>query len=441
MDQVSLDVAGRVAAVLALVCANGFFVAAEFALVTVRKTRIDQLIAEGNRRAVTVRQAIARPDRFIAATQVGITMASLGLGWVGEPAIANSIEPLLGGLPPQWVRVSAHSIAVGLAFAIITSLHVVCGELAPKTIALQHAERTALLVTGPTRLFMNALWPFIALLNAMGRRVVRVLGLRPPSGHSMVHSEEELKMLVTASQEAGVLEEDEEQMLHRVFGFGDLTAGQVMVPRTEMNGIRADATLAQVIEQVSRQPHPWLPVYRDGLDDIVGFLHVEDLFPALGKPADGFRVTDYLREAMTVPETLKADDVLEEMKRHRTHHAVVIDEYGGTAGLVTFDGLMERIVGEVGSEFNPARTRISVLPDGSALLDGLALATDVNLQFGLHVDEDVYTTVGGFVLGRLGRRARLGDRVEIEGRTLRVEALDGLRVARVYLSAPRREQA
>jgi CBS domain containing-hemolysin-like protein len=434
MDQVPMDFAWRLAAVFALVVANGFFVAAEFAIVTVRKTRIDQLIAEGVGRAVGVREAITQPDRFIAATQVGITMTSLGLGWIGEPAVAGTIEPLLGYLPADWAWVGAHSIAVGVSFAFITSLHVVCGELAPKTIALQHAERTALLVTGPTRLFMRALWPFIALLNGLGTRMVRLLGLRPPSGHSMVHSEEELKMLVTASQEAGVLEEDEEQMLHRVFGFGDLTAGQMMVPRTEMNGINADATLPQLIDQVARQPHPWLPVYGKGVDDILGFLHVEDVFPALGHPPGDFRVTDYLREAMTVPETLKADDVLDEMKRRGTHHAVVIDEYGGTAGLVTFEGLMERIVGEVGSEFSAGRTRISVLPDGSALVDGLALTTDVNAQFGLHIDEDVYTTVGGFVLGQLGRRARLGDRVEVEARTLRVEALDGLRVARVYLT-------
>lgn len=441
MNQASIDLAGRLAAVLALVCANGFFVAAEFAIVTVRKTRIDQLIAEGHRRAAGVRDAISAPDRFIAATQVGITMASLALGWVGEPAAAASIQPLLGRLPADWARAGAHSIAVGIAFAAITTLHVVCGELAPKTIALQHAEKTALLVTAPTRVFMTALWPFIALLNALGARVVRLLGLKPPSGHSMVHSEEELKMLVTASQEAGVLEEDEEQMLHRVFGFGDLTAGHVMVPRTEMHGIRADAGLGQLVEQVARQPHPWLPVFGAGPDDVIGFLHVEDLFPALRDPPVEFHVTDYLREAMTVPETLKADDVLEEMKRHGTHHAVVIDEYGGTAGLVTFEGLMERIVGEVGSEFSPGRTRISMLPDGSALVDGLALTTDLNLQFGMHVDEGVYTTVGGLVLGRLGRRARLGDRVEVEGRVIRVEALDGLRVARVHLAGPKRPPA
>jgi CBS domain containing-hemolysin-like protein len=438
MEQGPIDVVGRLGAVLALVFANGFFVAAEFALVTVRKTRVDQLIAEGNRRALSVRQAISQPDNYIAATQLGITMASLGLGWLGEPAVARLIEPLLAGLPSEWARTGAHSIAIAIAFAFITALHIVFGELAPKTVALQNPEATSLLVAAPTRLFMRVFWPFIALLNGMGRRAVALVGLRPPSGHSMVHSEEELKMLVTASQEAGVLEEDEEQMLHRVFGFGDLTAGHVMVPRTELTGIPVDSTLDEVVAQVAAQPQPWLPVFGASADDVLGFLHVEDLFRALKDATAPFDVRAYLRDAMTVPETLKADEVLDEMKRHRTHHAVVIDEYGGTAGLITFEGLMERIVGEVGSEARPTTRKVTVLADGSALIEGLALASDINEQFGLHIDEDVYNTIGGFVLGQLGRRARLGDRVEVEGRTIRVEALDGLRVARVHLSAPRK---
>ncbi|RPJ79276.1 MAG: HlyC/CorC family transporter, partial [Acidobacteria bacterium] len=408
----------------------------EFSLVTVRKTRVDQLIAEGNRRARGVRLAVAQPDNYIAATQLGITMASLGLGWLGEPAVASLIEPALYGIPQDWARISAHSVAVAIAFALITALHIVFGELAPKTIALQNPERTSLMVAAPTRLFMKTFWPFIALLNGMGRRAVGLLGLPAPSGHSLVHSEEELKMLVTASQEAGVIEEDEEQMLHRVFGFGDLTAGHVMVPRTEMTGIGADAKLHEIIARVAGQPQPWLVVFRESPDDIAGFLHVEDLFPALTMPPEGFQVTRYVREAMSVPETMKADEVLDQMKRHRTHHVVVIDEYGGTAGLITFEGLMERIVGEVASELRPAGRKITVLADGSALVDGLALVADVNERFGLHIDEDIYNTLGGFVLGELGRRARTGDRLEVEGRTMRVEALDGLRVARVYLSAP-----
>ncbi len=440
MDEMTIgldEAAIRLGAVFALVFANGFFVSAEFALVTVRKTRIDQLIAEGNRLARPVRRALSDPESYIAATQLAITMTSLGLGWIGEPAVASLIERGLGALPRQLAAVTAHTFAVTIGFALITALHIVLGELAPKTIALQHAERTALIVGRPTELFMKLCWPFIVLLNRMGQWVVRLLGLKAPSRHSLVHSEEELKMLVTASQEAGVLEEDEEQMLHRVFGFGDLTAGQVMIPRTEMTALAVDATRSEIIDCAARSPQPLLPVYRESLDDIVGVLHLRDLFGVIGSQAGEVDLTPVTREALTVPETLGADDLLNEMRRHRTSLAIVIDEYGGTAGMVTFERLMERIVGEIGGDSEGELTRISLLTDGSALLDGLTLTTDVNERFGIHIDEDAYNTIGGYMLGRLGRRPRMGDGVDVEGRRLRVEALDGLRVARVLLTPPR----
>jgi CBS domain containing-hemolysin-like protein len=417
------------AAIFALVFANGFFVAAEFALVTVRKTRIDQLIAEGNRTARAVRRALTDPESYIAATQLGITMASLGLGWVGEPALAGAFQPALAFLGDRVATATAHSISAMIAFSIITALHIVLGELAPKTVALQHPERTALIVAGPTELFMRVGWPFIALLNGMGRAVVHAIGLRPPSGHSLVHSEEELKMLVTASQEAGVIEEGEEQMLHRVFAFADLTAGQVMVPRTEMVALPVDASLDTLLQTVSHG-HDRLPVYRHDLDDIVGILSLSDVVPVLAR-GEPLSIQALCHDALIVPETMPADTLLGEMRRHKTALAVVIDEYGGTAGLVTFAGLMEHIVGEIG---DGGGTRISVLADGSALVDGLALVTDVNEQFGLHIDENTYNTLGGYVMGRLGRRVRVGDRIEVERRSMRVDALDGMRVARVFIS-------
>jgi putative hemolysin len=239
-------------AIGALVFANGFFVAAEFALVTVRKTRVDQLIAEGNRTARVVRRALGDTDSYIAATQLGITMTSLGLGWIGEPALAATFEPAFAFLGPTVAATTAHSFAVAVAFGIITALHIVFGELAPKTVALQRPERVSLIVVRPLEVFKRIFWPFIALLNGMGRAVVHSVGLRAPSGHSLVHSEEELKMLVTASQEAGVIEEDEEQMLHRVFGFADLTAGQVMVPRTEMVALAVTATPEQLVQALGQ---------------------------------------------------------------------------------------------------------------------------------------------------------------------------------------------
>jgi putative hemolysin len=423
-------------AILMLVLGNGFFVAAEFSLVTVRRTRIDQLIAEGSATARVVRRALADPDSYIAATQLGITMTSLGLGWIGEPALAAVIEPAFGVLGDRVAIATSHSIAFTVAFAIITALHIVLGELAPKTVALQHPERTSLVVAHPTELFMRVFWPFISLLNGMGRAVVHAFGMRGPSGHSLVHSEEELKMLVTASQEAGVIEEDEEQMLHRVFGFADLTAGQVMVPRTEMVAVADDAPMEAVLQAVARGAHDRYPMYRKDLDNIVGVLHLADLVPVLARGGP-VNIAALAREAYTVPETMPADTLLGEMRDRNTPLAIVIDEYGGTAGLVTFAGLMERIVGSLGKEGSAAR--ITVLADGSALVDGLALVTDINAQFGLHIDEDVYNTLGGYVLGRLGRRARLGDRVEVERRTMRVEALDGLRVARVFISKQRQD--
>ena len=425
----------RLAAILALVFANGFFVAAEFAIVAVRKTRVDQLIAEGHRGARAVRRAVSNPDRYIAATQLGITMASLGLGWIGEPALVTVIQPAFAFLPTRLAEATVHSIAVAVAFAIVTALHITLGELAPKTIALERAEATALLVVKPTEVFMKLLWPFIRLLNGAGKATVRLLGLHSQGGHAMVHSEEELKMLVTASQEAGVLEEGEEQMLHRVFGFADLTAGHIMVPRTEIVAVAADTPRDLLIDTVTRNYHTRLPVYRRDLDDVIGFLHVTDLVRVLASPGATVNAGALAREALTVPETLPADDLLAEMRRRRVREAIVIDEYGGTAGLVTFESLVERIVGEAGSEF-AAPGRVMTRADGSADIDGLTLVADVNAQFGLHIDDTAYTTVGGYVLGRLGRRARVGDSLEVEDRQMRVERLDGLRVARVWLSCP-----
>jgi len=428
------SVAWRLAGLLALVCANGFFVAAEFSIVTVRKTRVDQLIAEGHTGARAVRRAITAPDRYIAATQLGVTMASLGLGWIGEPALAALIVPALARFPGYIAQTTAHTMAIAVAFAAITAVHIVLGELAPKWIALERAEATALWVVKPTELYMRALWPFIHLLHATAQLIVSGVGLRGEGHRGGVHSEEELKMLVTASQEAGVLEEQEEQMLHRVFGFADLTAGQVMVPRTELVAVAADTARDAILELLTRTGHTRLPVYRANMDDIAGILYVTDLLKPLDR-GGAISAGALAREALMVPETLPADEVLTEMRRRNVREALVIDEYGGTAGLVTFASLMERIVGDLNTAAGGA-PRINTLADGSADIDGLVLVSDVNQQFDLHIDQGMYTTVGGYVLGQLGRRPQMGDTVAAENRTLRVEALDGIRVARVWLSTP-----
>ena len=430
-----MDVMWRLVGLFALVGANGFFVAAEFSIVTVRKTRIDQMIAEGHRGAKAVRRAVTAPDRYIAATQLGITMASLGLGWMAEPALASIFEPALTALPAYLAAATAHSIAVAIAFALITAAEIVFGELAPKWVALERPEATAIWLVRPLELFMRVFWPFIRLVHGTAQGVVKMLGLRGAEHRAGVHSEEELKMLVTASQEAGVLEEQEEQMLHRVFGFADLTAGQVMIPRTELIAIAADTPLRELLRKIGQGEPTRLPVYRDDLDHVIGMLHVVDLVKALAAAdADAdVNAGALAREVLTVPITLGADDLLAQMRRRKAREALVIDEHGGTAGLVTFESLMERIIGEIPGEMG-AQTRTVLRSDGSADIDGLALVSDTNGQFGLHIDESTYTTIGGYMLGRLGRRARVGDMIDVEGRKMRVEAIDGLRVAKVWLS-------
>ena len=438
MEQSLAATLWRLAGLAALVCANGLFVAAEFSIVTVRKTRVDQLIAEGHRGARSVRRAVTAPDRYIAATQLGITMASLGLGWLAEPALASIFEPALTVLPAHLATATAHSIAVAIAFAIITAAEIVFGELTPKWIALERPEATALWLVKPLEIFMRAMSPFIRVVHGTAQGVIRMLGFSGADHRAMVHSEEELKMLVTASQEAGVLEEQEEQMLHRVFGFADLTAGQVMIPRTELVAVPDETPLPELVTRIAQGRHSRLPVYRGDLDDVIGMLHVTDVMKAIAAQQDTATAGGLVREVLNVPETLAADDLLSELRRRRAREALVIDEYGGTAGLVTFESLMERIVGEVPGEAG-AQSRVTARPDGSCEVDGLALVADINEQFGLHIDEAVYTTIGGYMLGRLGRRPRVGDTIELEGRKIRVETLDGLRVAKVWVSKPARK--
>jgi CBS domain containing-hemolysin-like protein len=302
-------------------------------------------------------------------------------------------------------------------------------------VAFERPEAVAMWVVKPCEVFMRVFSPFIRVLHGFAKAVVKAAGLQGGSGHSMVHSEEELKMLVTASQEAGVLEEQEEQMLHRVFGFADLTAGQVMVPRTELVGIEAQASAEDLLALIVRTGYARLPVYRNDLDNVIGILHITDAMKAMAAGDRRLTPGALAREALTVPETLGADDLLAALRRRGVHEAIVIDEYGGTAGLVTFDSLMERIVGTFGGVHGRGE-RISVHADGSADIDGLALVTDVNEQFDLRIDEAVYTTVGGYVLGRIGRRTRVGDTIDVDGRKMRVVALDGLRVAKIWLSKP-----
>lgn len=424
----------RLVGVVILVLANGFFVAAEFSLVSVRRTRIEELVRQGTPGSASVKRALEDPDRFIAATQLGITIASLGLGWLGEPALSHFIEPVLALLPAAWVGTASHTISAALAFAVITFLHVVVGELMPKSIALQRPEATALVVARPTLWTELIFKPAIIALNGTGNFLLRVIGMRASSGHELVHSVEELKMLVQASGEGGVLEVSERDMLDNVFDFGDLTTHEVMVPRTEMISVSADAPLEDLIQLAIKHPHTKYPVYESDLDHIVGIANVKDLVRVQHGDRRAATIRGLMREAHVVPDTLRLGALLQQFRAKRQHMAIVIDEYGGTAGLVTLDDLISQIVGDVADPFDKSGPDIQRLPNGAALIDGLTQIEAVNDALGLALHDDNYDTIAGYMLGQLGRMARVGDTVEADGTRLKVEALDGLRIARISLA-------
>lgn len=417
------------------VLSNGFFVAAEFSLVSVRRTRIAELVARGQAGADAVQKAIENPDRVIAATQLGITLSSLALGWIGEPALSHLLEPVVLLFPPVAQSGISHSLSAALAFALITFLHVVVGELAPKSIALQDPERTSLIVSRPTlfteRLFKPAIWA----LNGAGNALLRLVGVQPVSGHQLLHSVEELKMLVDASTEGGVVQEAESEMLHAVFDFGEMIVRQVMVPRTEVTAVEANTLLDEIIGLATESTYTKFPVYEENLDQVIGIVHVKDLLKAMQSPdCQGCTARRLMREPLFVPETLHVSALLRRFRDHRQHSAIVLDEFGGTAGLVTLEDLMEEIVGEVSDMFDVAAPGFETMPDGSILIDGLTLIEEVNEQLGLDLADSYYDTIAGFVMGRLGRIPRLHDVVEAGGVRFRVEEMDRLRVARIKLT-------
>ncbi len=433
MDPIVEDL-WRIVSVVVLVLINAFFVAAEYSFVSARRTRIKQLAEEGSIRARLVQRAMRDTNRYIATTQAGVTLMSLLLGAIGEPAIEHIIEPLFTSfLPHNAAFVSAAAVSFIIALALVTYVEIVLGEQVPKMLALQKAEGTVL-VTAPITLRIALLIrPIIAAIYWGTRVVLKAVGLKYQSEQSLVYTEEELMMLVTASTASGVLEKTEERIINRVLTFTDLTASQVMVPRTEISAVPVTISLQELTNRAIEERHTRYPVYDGTLDNIIGVVHTKDLVRVLSarQPPARFRVTQILRDVLSVPETQPLDDLLTEMQRRRNHMAIVIDEYGGTSGLVTLEDVLERIVGNVQDEFEAPEPDVRRLPDGSLIVNGLLSVDDFNEVAGTELSETDFNTIGGVVFGQLGRKPEVGDEVELDFGRLRVEALDGLRVARV----------
>ena len=412
-------------ALLGLILLNAFFVAAEYGLVTSRRTRIRELEREGNRRARDVLKITASPPRFIAAMQLGVTLTSLAIGAFGEQVFANLFEPPIPAF-----------LAVILALLIITFLHVVLGELVPKGIALGHPERVALAVSTPVRGFFVVMRPFIWVLRRATSLVLRLLGQDEQVGEGAAHSEAELRMLLSTSAEQGEIERGEQEIVDKVFDFADKDVADVMVPRPDVLALAADMPAEEVLRVVLESPFTRYPVFRDSIDEIVGVLHVRDLISAMhDRGIAAVKLEELLRPAPMVPETKGLLALLGEFKRTKQHMAIVIDEYGTMEGIVTLEDLLEEIVGEITDEFDePEEESIERIDDDTVRIEGTMSIDDFNDRFEADLPDADYHTVAGFVFGKLDRTAEPGDEVTHDGIVFLVDEVEGQRIVRLTVT-------
>ncbi len=422
-----------------LLFANAFFVATEFALVSVRKTRLAQLSKEGNKLAKIALDSINHLDRSIAAVQLGITIASIGLGWVGEAALVKLIQPLFGFLPVSMQAVATHSLAVSIAFALITFMHVVIGELMPKSIAIQHPETTALVVAKPMSFITKIFTPFIFLLNGFGNWLLSLMKIPPAHVGHLVHTVEELDMIIDESHKEGVLNDTEKDILQNVFKFSDIMAKQVMVPRPDVISIPLDITTEELKKLTIENQYTRYPVYEEDLDKVVGILHLKDLYTLIIEDKE-IVLKNILRPAILIPETLTIDKLIHEFKTKRAQMALVIDEFGGVSGLVTLEDILEEIVGEVQDEFDEEEADIRQIYENEYIANAMMRIDEFNDYFQLEAqneveDEDI-ETIGGLVIKNLGHIAKEGDCCTIDGFTFKVVEVDGARIVKIKIVAP-----
>jgi CBS domain containing-hemolysin-like protein len=436
-----LKILAKLCAVLFFVIANGFFVGAEFALVSVRRPRLEARAAAGSKPAQAGLRLLADPTSFISATQLGVTLASLALGWIGEPTIASILEPVASSIASAGrAGYVAHILAIIIAFGAITFLHIVLGELMPKMFALERAESLALIVARPLEIFAHVFrWP-LWVFNRTGSVLGRLIGLKSSLQHSAVYSETELRQLVDISRESGHLRAEERRLIHRVFEFSDTLVREAMVPRPAIAAISADCSLADITQAFQQHRYSRLPVYEASLDNVVGFIHSKDLIPYLLRPQE-FKLEYVLQPPIYVVDTARLEDVLRQMQKAKSHFGFVVDEHGGIEGIITLEDLLEEIVGEISDEHDEeVNEQITLIDECTFLLDGSLAVRDLNRRLNTSIEEsEAYTTIGGFLMTVAGHVLQSGEVIEEDGLRFHVEKVERRRLVRVRLELPEKK--
>lgn len=424
---------GRLLAALFLVALNGFFVASEFALVRIRSTAVDQMVEEGQAGAETLQSALNNLDDYLAATQLGITVASLGLGWIGEPAIAALIEPVLSPVLPAG---TLHLVAIGIGFGVVTFLHVVFGELAPKTIAIARAERLAILIAPPMRFFYYLFLPGLVVFNGTANRFTTLLGIPPASESEETLSEEEIRMVLGHAGQAGHVDASEVEMIEQVFELDDVLARDVMVPHPDVASVPADMPLSELRTVVVDHGHTRYPVVDPETDEPTGYVDVKDVLAATESGGErSVTAADLARDLPIVPETTGIDELLETFQREQRQMAAVIDEWGSLEGIATVEDAVEVVVGDIRDDFDERAREPSIerRDDGTYLVDGTVSIQAVNDELGTDLEPTTYGTVGGLLLERLGRLPDVGDQITVGQYGFEVAAVEGTRIGRVVI--------
>jgi CBS domain containing-hemolysin-like protein len=418
-----------------LIGANAFFVASEFALVSVRRTRLETRANNGSRGAQAALRLLDKPTIFISAVQLGVTLASLALGWIGEPTIAMFLEPVAFAIAPEGrAHYVGHALALVVAFSTISFLHILLGELVPKMMALERAEAVALVASRPLELFARVFRAPLWALNKCGAAVARLIGLKSNLDRTSVYTETELRQLVDIARESGYLRAEERRLIHRVFEFSDTVVREAMVPRTEMAAISSTCSLPQITKAFEQYRYSRLPVYRESLDNVIGFIHSKDVMPYLLSP-ERFRLEDVLQPPLYVVDTARLDDVLRQMQKAKVHFGFVVDEHGGLEGIITLEDLLEEIVGEISDEHDEeVNEQITPIGETKFILAGALAVRDLNRRLKLAVPEsETYTTVGGFLMTEAGHVLKPGEIVKYDGLLFQVERVERRRVMRVKL--------